>query len=79
MSTGLGLDGKSAEIKVCWGSLLLIFASITHLLSSTQSMKSLGAAWTDSSAATVTHLVVKAISRTEKFLSCEFSSESHAC
>ncbi|ORY87405.1 hypothetical protein BCR35DRAFT_302155 [Leucosporidium creatinivorum] len=48
MSTGLGLDSKSHEIK---------------------ELKKLGAAWTEQ-ASQVTHLVVKAMSRTEKFLSC---------
>ncbi|SCV69657.1 BQ2448_1051 [Microbotryum intermedium] len=49
MSTGLGLDAKSPEIK---------------------SLKPLGIAWTDNPSL-VTHLVVRAMQRTEKFLCCE--------
>ncbi|GAA5971064.1 hypothetical protein JCM11641_004129 [Rhodosporidiobolus odoratus] len=48
ISTGLGLDKNSKEIK---------------------SLKSLGASWTDQPK-DATHLVVKGISRTEKFLCC---------
>ncbi|GAA6003002.1 hypothetical protein JCM10207_001937 [Rhodosporidiobolus poonsookiae] len=48
ISTGLGLDKTSSEIK---------------------SLKSLGATWTDQPK-DATHLVVKGISRTEKFLCC---------
>ncbi|GAA6060049.1 hypothetical protein JCM10212_001046 [Sporobolomyces blumeae] len=48
ISTGLGLDKTSSEIKA---------------------MKPLGAVWTDQPQA-ATHLVVKGLSRTEKFLCC---------
>ncbi|GAA6032673.1 hypothetical protein JCM8097_004873 [Rhodosporidiobolus ruineniae] len=48
ISTGLGLDKHSPEIK---------------------SLKSLGASWTDQPR-DATHLIVKGISRTEKFLCC---------
>ncbi|SGY14476.1 BQ5605_C010g06196 [Microbotryum silenes-dioicae] len=56
MSTGLGLDAKSPEIK---------------------SLKPLGITWTDNPSL-VTHLVVRAMQRTEKFLCCEDSSFSQS-
>lgn len=68
ISTGLGLDKASTEIKV---RLLLasFFLPLLTILFYLQSLKSLGASWTDKPQE-ATHLVVKGISRTEKFLCC---------
>lgn len=74
ISTGLGLDRDHDDIKVSNISVSGSFLRRTdhNLCYSRQSLKLFGAAWTDNSK-DATHLVVKGISRTEKFL-CSASS-----